>query len=77
MKVETPNQENQEIDKNKNSKESKIINSNNDNNLNKIVEHLIKAYSKDELKLIKDKLDNEVDEEEEPQPEKLNFIQHI
>ena len=32
MKVETPNQENQEIDKNKNSKESKIINSNNDTN---------------------------------------------
>lgn len=53
------------------------INGSNDNNLNKIVEHLIKAYSKDELKLIKDKLDNEVDEEEEPQPEKLNFIQHI
>ena len=53
------------------------INTINDNNLNKIVEHLIKAYSKDELKLIKDKLDNEVDEEEEPQPEKLNFIQHI
>ena len=61
---------------NKNKKKNGI-NTINNNNLNKIVEHLIKAYSKDELKLIKDKLDNEVDEEEEPQPEKLNFIQHI
>jgi len=59
------------------NKKKNGINAINDNNLNKIVEHLIKAYSKDELKLIKDKLDNEVDEEEEPQPEKLNFIQHF
>ena len=47
-------------------------NYNNHNNLNNIVEHLIKAYSKDELKLIKEKINNKVDEyEEEPQPEKL------
>ena len=66
------------ICKNENKKEKlKGINTINDNNLNKIVEHLIKAYSKDELKLIKDKLNNEVDDEEEPQPEKLNFVQHI
>ena len=45
---------------------------NKDKNLNQIVDHLIKAYSKDELKYIKDKINNKVDEdEEEPQPEKL------
>ena len=44
---------------------------NKDKNLNQIVKHLIEAYSKDELKFIKDKISNIVDEEEEPQPEHL------
>ena len=53
----------------------KLDNKNNDENLNKIVDHLIKAYSKDELKLIKEKINKKVDEdEEEPIPEKLSFI---
>ena len=39
-------------------------------NLNQIVDHLIKVYSKDELKFIKEKIKDEVDEEE-PKPEKL------
>ena len=34
-------------------------------NLNKIVDHLIKVYSKDELKFIKEKIDSKVEEEEE------------
>ena len=43
-----------------------------DKNLNKIVEHLIKAYSKDELKYIKEKINNKVlVDEDEPQPETL------
>ena len=45
----------------------------NSNNLNNIVNHLIKAFSKEELKIIKEKINNKVDEyEEEPQPEKLS-----
>ena len=58
------------------NKQNKKLNYNNKKNLNNIVDHLIKAYSKDELKLIKEKINNKVDEyEEEPQPEKLSFIE--
>ena len=62
-----------------NNYESKKQNNLNDKkeNLNKIVDHLIKVYSKDELKFIKEKIDNKVEEEEEePQPEKLLYTKH-
>ena len=46
-------------------------------NLNKLVEHLIKVYSKDELLFIKEKISNKIEEEEEePQPEKLLYKKH-
>ena len=55
-------------------------NKNTNNNLSQIVDHLIKAYSKDELKIIKNKLNKKVEEEEEdePKPEKFlyNYINH-
>ena len=62
-----------------NNYESKKQNNLNDKkeNLNKIVDHLIKVYSKDELKFIKEKIDNKVEEEEEePQPEKFLYTKH-
>ena len=55
----------------KNTDKNKIYKFNKDKNINQIVKHLIEAYSKDELKFIKDKISNKVDEEEEPQPEHL------
>ena len=38
-------------------------------NANRIAEHLIKTYSKEELKLIKEKINAKVEEDEEPKPE--------
>ena len=61
-----------------NSKQNKKLNYNNKKNLNNIVEHLIKAYSKDELKLIKEKLNNKVDEyEEEPLNKCIDYSEII
>jgi hypothetical protein len=55
-------------------------NKNKNKNLSQIVDHLIKAYSKDELKIIKEKINKKVEEEEEdePKPEKFlyNYINH-
>ena len=72
------------IDKHKNDKNIYNLETNNydnspleynydkDKKLNKIVDHLIKAYSKDELKYIKEKINNKVlVDEDEPQPETL------
>ena len=38
-------------------------------NINRIAEHLIKTYSKEELKLIKEKISTKFEEDEEPKPE--------
>ena len=58
----------------KNADKNIFFNLNKNKNLNQIVNHLIKVYSIEELKFIKDKINNKVDEEDEPQPEKLLYI---
>ena len=60
-------------DSNKNIiKESNdLIKINKKDNINRIAEHLIKTYTKEELKLIKDKINIKVEEDEEPKPEIL------
>ena len=52
------------------TKKSRYSNINNKSlNANRIAEHLIKTYSKEELKLIKEKINAKVEEDEEPKPE--------
>ena len=42
---------------------------NNNKNVNRIAEHLINTFSKEELKLIKEKINNKMEEDDEPKPE--------
>ena len=58
------NKENQDINiKNSNNTQ------NNNNNANRIAEHLINTFSKEELNLIKEKINNKMEEYDEPKPE--------
>ena len=41
----------------------------NNQNVNRIAEHIINTFSKEELKLIKDKINNKMEEDDEPKPE--------
>ena len=56
---------------NKENKEININHRNKNSNVNRIVEHLIRTFSKEELKLIKEKINTKVEEDEEPKPEIL------
>ena len=57
---------------NESNKENQDINNKNkcnNQNVNRIAEHLINTFSKEELKLIKDKINNKMEEDDEPKPE--------
>ena len=58
---------------NESNKENQDINIktklNNNKNVNRIAEHLINTFSKEELKLIKEKINNKMEEDDEPKPE--------
>ena len=50
------------------NKDNNYLNNENQN-VNRIAEHLINTFSKEELKLIKEKINTKIEEEEEPKPE--------
>ena len=63
---------------NKENQDINIKNKLNNKNVNRIAEHLINTFSKDELKLIKEKINNKMEEDDEPKPEiYLPYHHHI
>ena len=54
---------------NKENQDLNIKNKCNNQNVNRIAEHIINTFSKEELKLIKDKINNKMEEDDEPKPE--------
>ena len=54
---------------NKENRDINTTNKFNEQNVNRIAEHIINTFSKEELKLIKDKINNKMEEDDEPKPE--------